>query len=77
MIKVRLHGYLIYKAGNKSGILELQEENSLKINDIIERLLKDDSYLSIITVNGIVENEYNTVCKDGDYIEIYPVFGGG
>ena len=77
MIKVRLHGYLIFKSGNDTGIVELQPVESLKIMDIIQHLLKDDSYLSVITVNGVVENDYNTICKDGDFIEIYPVFGGG
>lgn len=77
MIKVRLHGYLIFKSGSKTGIVEFQQVESLKISDIIERLLEDDSYLSIITINGVVENDYNTICKDGDFVEIYPIFGGG
>lgn len=77
MIKVRLHGYLIFKSGNDTGIVELHPVESLKIFDIIQRLLKDDSYLSVVTINGVVESDYNTICKDGDFIEIYPVFGGG
>lgn len=77
MIKVRLHGYLIFKSGNKTGIVEFPQSENLKIIDIIQRLLKDDSYLSVITINGVVESDYNTRCKDGDFIEIYPVFGGG
>jgi|GEM_PF-5676689 len=77
MIKVRLHGYLIFKSGNDKGIVEFPHEESLKIIEIIQRLLTDDSYLSVVTINGVVENDYNTICKDGDFIEIYPVFGGG
>ncbi len=77
MIKVRLHGYLTYKSGNNTGMVEFQQTENLKIIDIIQRLLKDDSYLSVITINGVVESDYNTICNDGDFIEIYPVFGGG
>lgn len=77
MVKVRLHGYLIFKSGNNTGIVEIPYVESMKIIDIIRQLLKDDSYLSVITINGVVENDYNTICKDGDFIEIYPVFGGG
>ncbi len=77
MIKVRLHGYLIFKSGNDTGIVEFPHVESMKIIEIIQRLLTDDSYLSVVTINGVVENDYNTICKDGDFIEIYPVFGGG
>lgn len=77
MIKVRLHGYLIYKSGNQSGIVEYRQDEELKIMDIIQRLLKDDSYLSVVTLNGVVESDYDTICRDGDFVEIYPVYGGG
>jgi molybdopterin converting factor small subunit len=74
MITVRLHAGLRRYTDDSSGIVNRKAGISIK-----EMMQEFDFYpgeVMLVTVNKVAV-EYGYVCKDGDYVEMFPIVGGG
>jgi sulfur carrier protein ThiS len=75
-VKVVLHSTLkrYSPQGTKEATLKIKEPENVK--DIIKKLEIIEGEVELILVNSKISNE-DTVLKNNDVVELYPVFGGG
>jgi molybdopterin converting factor small subunit len=57
-------------------IQEIDVDDSIKVEDVIEKLKLPLEDVSIIMINGIGSKLESTL-KDGDVLAIFPLVGGG
>lgn len=74
MVKVRFHLYLKKYAGAEER--EIEVKNGLKLGDLLVNMGVPVDQVGIVTVNGKWQ-DIDYLLKDGDKVEIFPVYLGG
>ncbi|MCS7233581.1 MAG: MoaD/ThiS family protein [Synergistetes bacterium] len=74
MVKVRFHLYL--KKYARAEEREIEVKNGLKIGDLLVNMGVPVDQVGIVTVNGKWQ-DIDYLLKDGDKVEIFPVYLGG
>lgn len=75
-VRVRASGYLQQKMPGRKAERELQLPVGKTVRDVIEELGLPASQVWVIRVNGEHVNPTRTL-NDGDYVELFPLVGGG
>ncbi len=77
-IRVKLYSFFIFLSGNREGILELETDDVFSVQDLLMKCGVKKDYTALIRVNGLNRNINDTVnLTDGDFVEVFPIFGGG
>jgi len=75
-VRVRASGYLQQKMPGRKAERELLLPAGKTVRDLIEELGLPASQVWVIRVNGEHVNPTHTL-NDGDYVELFPLVGGG
>jgi len=77
-VRVKLYSFFSFLSGTPDGIVEIEAAGGLSVADILGRCGVKKDYIALIRLNGINKYSYDEEkLSDGDYVEIFPVFGGG
>lgn len=74
MVKVKLHGSLRRYSGSPDGSVNRQA--GITIKELMDEFNFYPGEVMLVTVNKESVG-YDYVCNDGDYVEMFPIVGGG
>jgi hypothetical protein len=79
-VRVKLHGLFTIGVGGPDGLVELALPDGTDVAGVIEALRETAPTLdprSCLIMVGGSKGSLNQVLKDGEQVDLYPLFGGG
>ncbi|WP_242655769.1 MoaD/ThiS family protein [Desulfofundulus australicus] len=76
LITVKFHTALKRYCPQNDGMLQFQYIEGLTVKKLLEQLNLNNGAVGLVLVNGKIASREIQLMR-GDYVEIFPIFGGG
>ena len=58
--------------------MEIETDDAFSVQELLIKCGVKKDYTALIRINGLNRNTNDTdILSDGDFVEVFPVFGGG